>query len=43
MHRIIISDTSILILLNKIGELELLQKLYEKVFVTQDIVNEYGH
>lgn len=41
MRKTIISDTSCLILLHKIGELELLQKLFQNVFITPEIVNEY--
>jgi predicted nucleic acid-binding protein len=41
MHRTIIADTSVLILLNKIGELELLKKLYGKILITEDIADEY--
>lgn len=41
MQKTIISDTSCLILLHKIGELELVQKLFQKVFITPEIVNEY--
>lgn len=42
MHSIIISDTSCLIILAKIGELELLQKLYGTIITTQDIADEFG-
>lgn len=42
MPKIIISDTSCLIILNKIGELDLLRQLYKKVTITQDILFEYG-
>jgi len=42
MQVTIISDTSCLILLEKIGELDLLQKLYKNILVTQIIANEYG-
>lgn len=41
MQKTIISDTSCLILLHKIGELELLQKLFQNVFITPEIVSEY--
>ena len=40
-ERIIISDTSSLALTN-IGELELLEKVYEEVVITPDIAEEYG-
>jgi len=39
---IIISDTSCLILLGKIDELNLLNKISDKVFITTAIKNEYG-
>ncbi|MDP3912905.1 MAG: DUF3368 domain-containing protein [Bacteroidota bacterium] len=39
---IIISDTSCLILLHKIDELELLDKLGKNVFITQIIAREFG-
>ena len=39
---IIISDTSCLILLSKIDELNLLNKISDKVFITTTIQNEYG-
>jgi predicted nucleic acid-binding protein len=42
MHRIIIADTSCLILLSKINELDLLQKIYGNVFITQIIAEEFG-
>ena len=42
MPKVIISDTSCLIILNKIGELDLLRQLYNTVTITQDILLEYG-
>lgn len=42
MPKIIISDTSILILLNKIGELEILNKVYGKILTTPEVVEEFG-
>ncbi len=42
MPKIIISDTSCLIILTKIGELDLLRQLYNTVTITQDILLEYG-
>jgi predicted nucleic acid-binding protein len=39
---IIISDTSCLILISKIGELELLKELAREVFVTEIIKHEFG-
>ena len=41
MQRVIISDTSCLILLDKIGELNLLNKLFGQVTVTPEIANEF--
>jgi len=41
-EKIIISDTSSLIALTNIGELELLRKVYEEVVITPDIAEEYG-
>jgi predicted nucleic acid-binding protein len=42
MHKTIISDTSCLIILSKIGELDLLNKVYGQIITTPDIVKEYG-
>ena len=42
MPKIIISDTSCLIILTKIGELNLLRQLYKTVTITQDTLLEYG-
>ena len=42
MHRTIISDTSCLILLTNIGELDLLHELYGQIITKIDIANEYG-
>jgi len=39
---IIISDTSCLILLSKIGEIDLLNKLSDKVYITSIIKEEFG-
>jgi len=39
---IVISDTSCLILLKRIGELDLLRKLSKRVFVTPAVQAEYG-
>lgn len=43
MHKIVITDASCFILLDKIGELELLHKLYGTVITTPVIANEYGN
>ena len=42
MHKTIISDTSCLILLDKIGELEILNKLFGVITTTTEVANEYG-
>ncbi|MBS1946828.1 MAG: DUF3368 domain-containing protein [Bacteroidetes bacterium] len=42
MPKIIIADTSCLIILTNIGELELLHKLYGRITTTLDIATEYG-
>ncbi len=42
MPKAIISDTSCLIILSNIGELEILQKLYGKIITTSAIAVEYG-
>jgi predicted nucleic acid-binding protein len=42
MHKVIISDTSCLIILTKIGELSLLNKIYGQILTTSIITNEYG-
>lgn len=41
MQKIIISDTSCLILLHKLGELDLLRLVYGKVLVTSEIAAEF--
>lgn len=43
MQKTIVSDTSCLILLEKIGELELLHKVFGEIIVTQDVADEYGN
>jgi predicted nucleic acid-binding protein len=42
MHKNIIVDTSCLIILTKIKELNLLKLLYSKVIITNEIANEFG-
>lgn len=42
MHKVIISDTSCLIILAKIGELDLLRRVYKVVTITQTIFLEFG-
>lgn len=41
MHSVIVSDTSCLILLSKIGELELLEKLFGKITITKTVQVEF--
>jgi predicted nucleic acid-binding protein len=41
MQKVIISDTSCIILLDKIDELKLLHTLFGQVIVTQEIANEF--
>jgi predicted nucleic acid-binding protein len=42
MQKTILSDTSCLIILNKIGELELVHRVFGKIVITDDVANEYG-
>ena len=42
MHKLIIADTSCFIILSKIDELELLQKIYVQIVTTSDIAIEFG-
>jgi len=42
MRRVIIADTSCLIVLDNIGLLHLLQKLYQEVLITPTIASEFG-
>lgn len=42
MHKIIISDTSCLILLDKIGELGILHKLFGTIIITTEVAEEFG-
>jgi predicted nucleic acid-binding protein len=42
MESVIIADSSCLIVLHKIGYLQLLQKCYVEVIVTQEIAAEFG-
>jgi len=41
MHEVIIADTSCLILLDNIGELNLLKQLYQRITITQEIADEF--
>lgn len=42
MHKPVISDTTCFIILSRIGELQLLQKIYTSVFTTPEIANEFA-
>jgi predicted nucleic acid-binding protein len=42
MHNTIISDTSILIVFQKIDHLSLLNRVYGDIFITPEIAKEYG-
>ncbi len=42
MHKIVISDTSSLILFHKIGELDLLKKGYHNILTTPEVVEEFS-
>jgi len=43
MPKTIISDTSCIILLDKIGELKILNKLFRIIVTTQEVTEEFGH
>jgi len=43
MRNAIISDTSCLILLDKIGEFNILQKLFGTIITTHEVVREFGN
>lgn len=42
MQKIIIADTSCLIVLDKIGYLDLLNKIFGEIVITQQVREEYG-
>jgi len=42
MPNVVIADTSCLIILCNINELDILQKLYHQITTTPDVANEYG-
>jgi predicted nucleic acid-binding protein len=42
MQKAVISDTSCLILLDKIGEIELLKRLFGEVITTSEVASEFG-
>lgn len=39
-HRIVVSDTSCLILLSKINKLTLLKQLYSEIYIPEAVYNE---
>ncbi len=39
---VVVADTSCLIILDRIGELSLLQKLFSNVMITREVANEFG-
>lgn len=43
MQQIIVSDTSCLILLDKVGRIDLLKSLFGKITITQIIADEFGN
>ncbi|WP_350126926.1 hypothetical protein [Imperialibacter sp.] len=42
MPKVVVSDTSCFIALTNINELDILQKLYEQVYSTQEVEAEFG-
>ena len=42
MRKIVISDTSTLIIFHKIGELKLLHQVYEQLITTPEVAAEFG-
>lgn len=42
MHKIIVSDTSCLILLDKLERIDLLKSLFGKITITQTVADEFG-
>ncbi len=42
MQKTIVSDTSCLIIFEKIGELDLLEKVFGRILITQEVADEYG-
>jgi predicted nucleic acid-binding protein len=43
MPNVVISDTSCLIILDKIGELDILKCCYQRIYITSEIAQEYGN
>ena len=42
MHEIVIADTSCLIILSNVSELDLLRRVYDTITTTPEVVNEFG-
>jgi len=42
MRKIIVSDTSCLILLDKLGRIDLLRSLFGNITITQIVADEFG-
>jgi predicted nucleic acid-binding protein len=42
MPKVVIADASCLIILSKIGELELLHLLYDRIYITSEVEREFG-
>lgn len=42
MDKVIISDTSCLIVLSKIEKLDLLKDLFQEILITTDVYHEFG-
>jgi predicted nucleic acid-binding protein len=42
-YSVVIADTSCLILLDKIDELDILNALFEEVYITEAIAKEFGN
>jgi predicted nucleic acid-binding protein len=42
MLKVVISDTSVLIVFSKVEQLDILKELYSKVYTTPEIVEEFG-
>jgi predicted nucleic acid-binding protein len=42
MHKIVVSDTSCLIILEKIGQLTILQNIYSEIVTTPEVEFEFG-
>lgn len=42
MHRTVISDTSVLVVLHKIDELNILDKVYSEIITTPEVAEDFG-